>query len=466
MMRPLLLLVLAPIAAYAQLSLFSVSGTSETPVGNTFQIGSVASGAPQLTRLRARNSGVVSVTVTNLAISGSGFSIVQTQSPPFVIAPGAFQDIYVQFSGTILASYSANFQIIYGGNSLSVLLLATVVSAPSLATVSGSGECTGPDPTTNVIDFGRVQTGQTTACSIVLKNSGMQSLTVSSVKVSGTGFQFANPVQTPIVLAPGGSFNLSINFAPSTAAVYTGTLSVDTRTFSLTGTAFNAPLPTPIMEFDAGAPGSGQQRTLTMRLGSPAPVSASGSVLLSFKSGSTVVSDDSSVVFVSTGARSVPFSIKAGDTQFLLSGQSGAVFQTGTTAGTIGFGISTNVTITGTPSVTMTIPPAIIEVDNAAATSRAGDLDVQVWGYDNTYSAGSMSFTFYDTAGNTIQPGAVSADFTPQFRTYFASAQGGSAFQVRVSFPVTGDSTQVGAVDMKLTNSAGTVALQRLTFNP
>jgi hypothetical protein len=43
-----------------------------------------------------------------------------------------------------------------------------------------------------------------------------------------------------------------------------------------------------------------------------------------------MIADDPAVVFVATGARSVPFSIKAGDTQFTLGGQTDAVFQTGT----------------------------------------------------------------------------------------------------------------------------------------
>jgi hypothetical protein len=35
---------------------------------------------------------------------------------------------------------------------------------------------------------------------------------------------------------------------------------------------------------------------------------------------------------------------------------------------------------------------------------------------------------------------------------------------MRISFPVVGDSGQISAVDVKLTNSAGTETLQRLSF--
>src|SRR5215472_6417231 len=120
MMRCALLFMFAPLAAHAQLLMFSVNGAAEAPVGSTYQVGSVAAGDSRDTRFRARNTGAGPVNVTNLAISGSGFSIIQTPSVPFVIAPGSFQDIYVHFTGITLASYSANFQIVYGSNNISV----------------------------------------------------------------------------------------------------------------------------------------------------------------------------------------------------------------------------------------------------------------------------------------------------------------------------------------------------------
>ncbi|HEY6342353.1 MAG TPA: hypothetical protein VIY49_12740, partial [Bryobacteraceae bacterium] len=40
----------------------------------------------------------------------------------------------------------------------------------------------------------------------------------------------------------------------------------------------------------------------------------------------------------------------------------------------------------------------------------------------------------------------------------------GSAFQMLVNFPVTGDSSQVKAVDVTLTNSAGSVTINQLDF--
>jgi hypothetical protein len=243
-----------------------VNGTAETPVGATYQVGNVAAGDSKDTRLPARNSGTASVTVSNILLSGSVFTIIQTPSPPFVIAAGLFQDVYVRFTGTTLASYSANLQIVYGGSSVTVLMLATIVSAPSVATLAIGSGCSGPDQNTNTIDFGRVQAGQTAQCSLSLQNRATQSLTISSVTIAGSGFQFGAVVPTPIVLAAGGSLALALNFTPAAATVYSGTLTIDARSYPLTGVAFNPAFPAPIIEFDTGVPASTQQRTPTLRL--------------------------------------------------------------------------------------------------------------------------------------------------------------------------------------------------------
>jgi hypothetical protein len=456
MKRAVLTLLLTPLAAYAQLALFTVSGATESPVGSSYAMGQVAAGNSKDFRFRARNSTNAAIPITRLGISGYGFTITSPPTPPPNIAPGNFLDIYIDFSGGSPASYSANFQI----NSVSVLLQVTAVAAPTVSVGTG---CTGPDPNTGTIAFGTVQSLQVESCPISLRNLNTQSVIVSAVSVSGTGFQMPQAVQTPLTIAPSGTTTLTINFSPTASAVYSGLLTVDTQTFPLSGIGLTPPLPTPILSFDSGTATSAQQPNLTMTLPTPSPEAASGSINLTFKPDSPLVADDSAVAFLGTGARSVPFTIRPGDTQIPLGGQPGALFQTGTTAGRITFAISINVAMAGDPTLTMTIPPQTIFLESASAIARAGALDVQVWGFDNTYSAGNMAFTFYDLTGKTIGAGGVPADFTPAFRSYFSSGQSGSAFQMLVTFPVTGDASQVGAIDLQMTNAAGSIATQHLT---
>ncbi|HEX5432329.1 MAG TPA: hypothetical protein VFW83_10195, partial [Bryobacteraceae bacterium] len=204
---------------------------------------------------------------------------------------------------------------------------------------------------------------------------------------------------------------------------------------------------------------------LTMRLDAPSPIAASGSITLAFQpdTSAALAKDDPTVVFTATGARSVPFSIQTGGTQALLAGQPEAIFQTGTTAGTITFTVSSNAALSGDSSATLKIPPEPVVIDLAGAYAEAGALNLEIRGFDNTYSAGTMSFTFYDTAGRTIA-GPIQASFTASFHDYFLSSQYGGAFQALVKFPVIGDASQAGSVDLQMTNAAGSTATQHLIF--
>jgi hypothetical protein len=197
-----------------------------------------------------------------------------------------------------------------------------------------------------------------------------------------------------------------------------------------------------------------------MRLPTAASSSASGNVNLAFVPNTAVVTNDTTVMFLPTGTRSLPFSVTQGSTLISIGGQTSAIFQTGTTSGQIRFTLS-GISTVGDATTTLTIPAAPVSIDAATATRRTGDLDVQLTGFDNTYSAGVMTFTFSDISGKALPP--IHADFTQDFRTFFTKSQAGSMFQVRVSFPVTGDASGIGSVDVQLNNSAG-VKTQHLAF--
>ena len=313
------------------------------------------------------------------------------------------------------------------------------------------------------MNFPETPYGQTKACVFLLQNNGSQSVTISKVSLTGQGFQLAQVVQTPVVLPAGSSSSFTVDFVPS-CGLYSGKLTVEggtcTSTYTLSGTGDPTTL-APQIQFDGGAPASAQQRTVSMSLATPSPVSTSGTLLLSFKPGTSVVTDDPAVVFTANGTRCAVYDQGGRHTISIAEPGRGRLSDGW---GNVSFSTSLSGCVTGTASASMAISATPPAVDHAIATSRSGDLDIQVWGYDNSYSAGAMSFTFYDLNRNVIQPGAVQADFTPQFRTYFATANAGSAFQMRVSFPDTGDSSQILAVDVRLTNSAGTTTIQHMNF--
>jgi hypothetical protein len=81
---------------------------------------------------------------------------------------------------------------------------------------------------------------------------------------------------------------------------------------------------------------------------------------------------------------------------------------------------------------------------------------VTVSGYDNTYSAGELSFTFYDTSGKMIgSPISYNASSSFQ-QLFFTGNTDGGLFSLQASFPVTnGNPALVGSVTVGVANSAG-----------
>jgi hypothetical protein len=89
------------------------------------------------------------------------------------------------------------------------------------------------------------------------------------------------------------------------------------------------------------------------------------------------------------------------------------------------------------------------------AVRESPNLIVTMSGYDNTYSAGLLSFTFYDPNGKAIGS-PIQIDATANFKQlFFNNDTQGGLFSLEASFPVAGDVTQVGSVMVGVSNSLG-----------
>jgi hypothetical protein len=436
-----------PMAARAQLTLESVNGSTQTPVGATFSFGSVASGSSAGVVFRALNTGSSAVVIDTLSLSGAGFSISAVNGTlPYTIAPGNFLGFTVQFTAGSPAAYSAGLLV----ENISVLLLANSVVGP---TVSFFPPCALAGP--NGVNFGTLTNGSLHLCNFLISNGNTQPITISTIAVTGA-FQASQVPALPVTLPPGQGTMFVVEITPGcgTQAV-TGTLTVNTASYALSGQGADPPLPTPVLALDVAALGSGEQHSLTMSLASPAACAMSGNVNLVFTPSKNLpVGDDTSIVFLSGSTRSLQFSATPGSSAVTIAGQASAAFQTGTTAGTITFTVS-GIPGTSLPSISFAIAPASNQI--------TGQLDLEVIGYDNTYSAGPMTFTFYD-ANNNIIGSAISANFASNFQSYFAMYKSGSSFLARVSFPLQGSGTVVTTLTATLSNNAGATQTGTLTF--
>ena len=157
-------------------------------------------------------------------------------------------DFFAGFSATDITSYSATLEVGTVSQTVTAILLATVVPAPTL---SVAAPCTGPDAN-STISFGRIPQGTQESCTLSILNPFPQALTVSPLTLSGAAF--STTAGNAVTIAAGQSSSFTILFAPSNATAYSGTLTVGTRTYTLSGTGFSSPLPCARLELRHYAP--------------------------------------------------------------------------------------------------------------------------------------------------------------------------------------------------------------------
>jgi hypothetical protein len=452
--RILLFLSILSLPALAQIQVLLIDGTTATPAGSVVDIGSAGPGDTVEARFRARNIGSGMTTLQTLSITpGSGFKFSAQPSLPYILAPGSAVEFTVAFNPTAAGPYSAFLLV----NTINIIVRGTA-TASAVLTLTGN-----PNPLAAgaVIDFGSILRGNSRLQNLTLTNSSMLAITVPALTVSGTGFRGPIGATAPIQLGAGQSASFQIAFEPLTGQPAKGALTVDKRSFSLAGQGLDPPIPTPSIVFGSQTAASSQQNTVAIPLASASQVSGTGTLTLEFRSGVPGVTDDSAIQFMSGPKRAATVTIGVGDTAAKFGTQSNISFQTGTTAGTLVF------TLTlpgGIQQTNLAIAPASVDITSATCVRLVNQLDVSLIGYDNTYSASQLAFTFFDKSGATMQPGVIRVDATSDFRLYFNSTKTGGAFALLASFPVSGNTALVTGAEVQVTNSNGVVKTQRINF--
>ncbi len=304
------------------------------------------------------------------------------------------------------------------------------------------------------INFGQTVMGTSGAATLTFTVTNPQTtidaVTVPSVTVSGAGFTLSGVPTLPAIIAPGQSIAFKVAFSASSTGTYNGTLAIGSRQFPLTGQTVTGLVPSATLTVDKQPLASQEQAHLTITIQSAAAADIIGTLTMQFVPLVTGVASDPAINFVATNGQSLQVKVPAGSQTATYNGQTALTFQTGTTAGTITF----TLTFPSSPPFTQSfdIPPAKVQISSITAVRQSPNLVVTLTGYDNTYSAGQLSFTFSTSIGNLVVP----VDSTSAFHNYFfTNNQVGGAFSLQASFPVTGDVTQIGSVAVTVTNSAG-----------
>lgn len=459
-MTPRLVLLAALGAPWAagQIQLFVREAPgSEKPVGQTLDFASVPTGDVREIPLRIRNLGEGSVTLTRFRIrpAGSPFSLDGHPSIPHLVAPGWNVDFRVRFRPPAFGNWSGVLEI----NELAFILVGQ--SPPTaILSVEDRGRFE-PVAAGDTVVFGRIERGSRLSRRFRLASPPEATVTVAAVALEGGPFESSTLPPLPLTVKSGEFVEFVVTYAPVRAGIHQGALRVDDRTFLLEGVAYDPPLPKPEIRLEPETLESARQGRVRIALPSPAPASGAGELQIELQPSVQPAGEDAAVLFVNGKGRSIAFTVREGETAVRFGTEEAAVFQTGTTAGTL---ILTARLGAHTVRHAVQIPAIPVVIDSAAGRRAARELEVEIRGFDNSRSVSQISFNFFDTQGRLLPGQPVRADVAAAFRSYFESTNAGGMFALTARFPVSGDASLVGAVEVEFTSAPGPSAKRRIPF--
>ena len=340
------------------------SSLSPIPAGLNF--GNVQTGSSQTLGETLTNSGGSSVTITQAAVTGSGFTM-NGLNLPLTLAPGQSSPSL----NVVFAPQSA-------GAASGTLSVTSNASNPTLnIPLSGAGVTPGgltANPSS--FSFGNVQLGNNQTLSETVTNVGGSSVTISQDTVTGAAFSVTG-LNPPLTLTSGQSITFSVIFTPSSAGSASGNLAV----------ASNASNPTLNIPLSGTGTAAGQFAVTPASL-------AFGNVVVA-------TSANLPAQLSATGASVTVTSANLSSSEFTLSGLSFPV--------TIPAGNNVQFTVTFTPQATGAASGTVSFASNA---SNSPVLSLSGTGTPTPIHSVSLSWTAStssDVIGYNIYRGAGSA---------------------------------------------------------
>ena len=232
----------------------SVSPTS-------FAYASVTDGQSKSQKFTLSNTGTATLTISQLAASGAGFS-VNGLTTPANVAPGASTTFNAVFAPTTAGNLTG-----------SVSITSNDPGSPATIALSGSGVAVTQtlSLSTTSLSFGNVNVGSFATNAVTITNTGNASIQISQIAVAGAGVT-ATGITTPLTLNPGATATLNVKFAPAAPGSVTGSVSVTSnatgspQTTSVTGTGIQPALGISPTSFAYGSVVDGQTESQTFTL--------------------------------------------------------------------------------------------------------------------------------------------------------------------------------------------------------
>lgn len=234
-------------------------GLSISPT--SFVFGSVVDGQTKSQTFTLKNTGGTSLTISQLSVSGAGYSLSGLTTPS-TVAAGASVTLNALFAPTTAGSLPGT-----------ITITSNAPGSPSTIALSGTGVAgtavLSANPTS--LAFGNVNAGTTSSKSVTLTNSGTGNVTISQVTVSAKDVTTGG-VTTPVTLTPGQTQTLNVAFKPAVAETVSGnitvTSSLGTNTvISVSGTGLQSAISLTPSSANFGSVTVGATNSQTIKIG-------------------------------------------------------------------------------------------------------------------------------------------------------------------------------------------------------
>jgi hypothetical protein len=189
-----------------------------TVSSTSLNFGTVSLNSVSTKTVTLTSTGTGSITIEGFTVAGTGFTLA-APSVPLTLAPGYAVNIQVGFDPTLAGAATGSISIATNSRTNGT----TVVS------LSGTGAGTTGNPVLTIsgtsLSFGSVSVGTPTVQSLTLTSTGTAAVTVKAVSLSGAGFSMSGAT-FPVTLNPGVAIKLQIQFDPTAAGAFAGSLTI------------------------------------------------------------------------------------------------------------------------------------------------------------------------------------------------------------------------------------------------
>jgi len=312
------------------------------------------------------------------------------------------------------------------------------------------------------IRISTVVVGEASTITVTVTNLNGAPFRLTTVSVSGDGFDLPNLPALPITLSttqPGVQFAFAIAFRPRAPGINNGALNIEGQTFNLTGIG----LVGGISIIGAGSLTPRGQSALAVSLTNSYPVSLVGKLSVTFAPDVGAALDDPMVQFA-VGDREANFVVPANSTQALFGAATSIGLQAGTTAGTITLRVQvsaagTDVTPSPSPTISIQIPrlPPVTVRMSVQNRSPSG-FQILIVGFATTRELAEATFRFSPAAQGSLPTTEFTIPLRAAAAAWYASpaaAPFGGQFAYGQPFTAQGDLSAVGSVSVTLKNGVG-----------